>query len=219
MLFFREFFWLLKKEFTLEWRQRYAISGILLYVLSTIFIIYTSFIRITPNVWNVIFWIIALFAAVNTVAKSFVQESGHRQLYYYVLANPAAVILSKIIYNTLLLLLILLLSYGFFGLVAGNPVKNNFLFLNILLLASLGFSITFTFISAISGKAGNSATMMAILSFPVIIPMLMTLIKLSAVALRLLQDTSIRKDIAILISIDMILLTLSFILFPYLWRD
>ncbi len=210
---------LLRKELVLEWRLRYAISGILLYVLSTVYIVYASFVAVQPQTWNALFWIIVLFASVNAVAKSFVQESGNRQLYYYSLANPTAIILAKIIYNTLLLLLLTLLSYGAFSLVGGNPVKDYKLFFTGLFLGSLGFSITFTFISAIASKTNNSASLMAILSFPIIIPILMSLIKLNAGALRLIQDTAIWKDIMTLVAIDMILIALSLILFPFLWRD
>ncbi len=210
---------LLRKELVLEWRLRYAISGILLYVLSTVYIVYASFVAVQPQTWNALFWIIVLFASVNAVAKSFVQESGNRQLYYYSLANPTAIILAKIIYNTGLLLLLTLLSYGAFSLVGGNPVKDYKLFFTGLFLGSVGFSITFTFISAIASKTNNSASLMAILSFPIIIPILMSLIKLNAGALRLIQDTAIWKDIMTLVAIDMILIALSLILFPFLWRD
>jgi heme exporter protein B len=215
----KEIFFLLKKDLTLEWRQKYAISGILLYVFSTIFVVYTSFIRVQPNVWNVLFWIILLFASVNAIVKSFVQENGNRQLYYYQLANPTAVILSKIIYNSLLLLLLSFLTYGLFSLVVGNPVKDYTQFFIALLLGSLGFAITFTFVSAISAKANNSATLMAVLSFPIIIPIIMTLVKISANALRLLNDTSVGKDMLILVAIDVILVSMAFVLFPYLWKD
>lgn len=215
----KEIGWLLRKELRLEWRNKYAISGILLYVFSTIFIVYVSFIQIQPNVWNTLFWIVVLFASVNAIVKSFVQENSNRQLYYYSLANPTAIILSKMIYNTALLLLLSLLSWLAFSFIAGNPVRESGAFFLALFLGSVGFSITFTFIAAISGKADNSATLMAILSFPLIIPILMTLLKLSANALRLLNDTNTDQDILILVAIDLILVGMSFLLYPFLWRD
>jgi len=214
-----ETIFLIKKELTLEWRQKYAISGILLYVLSTVFIIYISAINIEPQIWNVLFWIIILFASVNAILKSFVQESGNRQLYYYQLTSPTAIILSKMIYNALLIGLLSVLTFIAFGFVAGNPVKDYGLFSLCLFLGSWGFSIVFTFISAIATKADNSGTLMAILSFPLVIPILMTLVKMSADALRLINDTSIEKDIMILVAIDMILIGLALVLFPFLWRD
>lgn len=219
MSFFQQLFFLIQKEWTLEWRQKYAIGGILLYVVSTVFIIFLSFRTIQPMVWNVLFWIIALFAAINAVVKSFVQESGSRQLYYYTLANPTILLLSKIIYNAILLFVLMLLTYICLSFIAGNPVVDNGLFFVALSLGAVGFSVAFTFVSAISAKASNGATLMAILSFPVVLPILLILIKLSAQALRLLQDTSIQKDIFILVGIDAILIALSFVLFPYLWKD
>ena len=51
---------LLRKEFLLEFRQRYAISGIVLYVFSMIFVVYISSIKVQPQVWNILFWLIPL---------------------------------------------------------------------------------------------------------------------------------------------------------------
>lgn len=210
---------LLQKEIKIEWRQKHAIGGILLYVVSTIFVIYSAIKSVDPNVWNALFWIVILFASVNALVKSFVQENSSRQLYYYTLANPTAIILAKIIYNSGLLLLLSVLSYGAFTLFAGNPVKDIEQFFIAIFLGSVGFSITFTFIAAISAKANNSATLMAILSFPLVIPIILTLLKISANALRLMQDTAIWKDIMTLVAIDILMIAMAFILFPFLWRD
>jgi len=219
MTVFSQIGFLLRKEILLEWRQKYAISGILLYVFSTVFIIYQAIQKVEPDVWNSLFWIIVLFASVNAITKSFVQESGSRQLYYYTLANPMAVILSKILYNTLLLALLSLLAYLGVAYVGSNPVEDLGQFMIALFLGSLGFSIAFTFISAIASKASNSATLMAILGFPVIIPILLMVLQLSAKALRLTMDIGIRQEVVILLAIDLILLAMALILFPFLWRD
>lgn len=220
MTLLKEIGFLLKKEAVLEWRTRYALSGILLYVLSTVFLVYTGFqTDIAGRVWNVVFWIVILFTSINAIVKSFTQESSSRRLYYYQLVNPTAVILSKMIYNIGLLMLISLLAYGGFVLLLDNPVKDAGLFFTALFLGSAGFAITFTFTSAIANKANNTSTLMAILSFPLIIPIIMELLKISANALRLITDTSINSDILILVAIDLLLLGLGIILFPFLWRD
>ena len=219
MQILKEIAYLFRKDLLLEFRSRYAISGILLYVFSTIFIIYTSFIQLEPQVWNVVFWIIMLFTSINAVVKSFVQESSDRHLYYYTLANPSAIILAKILYNIILLFLLSVLIWATLSFVAGNPVRQMGMFVGAIFLGSVGFSITFTFVAAISAKADNNATLMAILSFPLVIPILMTLIKISANALGLINDTSIDQDILILLAIDLILVAMTFLLYPFLWRD
>lgn len=218
MNLFNEITFLLKKEITLELRQKYALGGILLYVASTIFVVKLSFLKAEPDVWNALFWIISLFASLNAVVKSFVQENSARQLFYYQLANPTAIILSKILYNIVLLLVINILSFIVLGLMVGNPVQDTPPYFLAILLGSLGFSITFTFISAIAAKANNSATMMAILSFPVILPILVTLIRLSKSAINATK-ISWGNDVLTLGAIDMILIALCFLLFPFLWKD
>jgi heme exporter protein B len=215
----KQLYILLRKELLLEFRQRYAISGIVLYVFSMIFVVYVASVKVQPPVWNILFWLIVLFASVNAVVKSFVQESGARQLYHYQLLNPVVLLFAKIIYNTLLLFVLSMLAFGVYSGVAGNPVKDWALFSGVLVLGSLGFSIAFTFISSIAAHANNSATLMAILSFPVILPILMSLMRLSTIALRLMQDTGYWRDIVNLLAIDCILLALAYILFPYIWRD
>ena len=210
---------MLGKEVKLEWRQRHALSGILLYVLSTVFIVFISFQQISPQLWNVLFWIIMLFASINAVVKSFVQESGNRQLYYYQLANPLAILLSKTLYNILLLLLLGGLNAAALLLVAGNPLEDPGLFVLAVVLGSIGFSVTFTFIAAIAAKTSNSSTMMTILGFPVIIPVLLVLVNLSAHSIGLLQGSMIRDDIIMLAGIDLLLLGLGLVLFPMLWRE
>ena len=209
---------LIWKEFILEWRQRYALGGIALYVVSTVYIIFFTFTRLLPQSWNAMFWVVALFAAVNAVAKSFAQENSQRQLYYYTLAHPIGVIIAKMIYNTVLLFVLMLLSFGAFSLLTGNPVQRLDIFFLVLLMASFGFAIAFTFISGIAAKANQNSTLMAILGFPVVIPILAMLIRLSANALRIL-DSNWSQDIMMLLAIDAILLTLALILFPFLWRD
>ncbi len=219
MTFLNEIGYLLRKDIMLEWRQKYTLGGIILYVTTTVFVINLSFEKtINPDVWNALFWIIALFASVNAVVKSFIQENSARQLFYYQLANPIAVIFSKIIYNILILLILNILTYVMLSLMVGNPVASPPQYFLAIFLGSVGFSITFTFISAIAAKANNAATMMAILSFPVVLPILITLIKLSKSAIRL-TDTAWARDVWALCSIDLILVALCFLLFPFLWRD
>ena len=210
---------LLRKEFLLEFRTRSAISGIFLYVISTLFVVYETFIKIQPNVWNTLFWIILLFVAVNAMVKSFVQEKGNRVLYYYSLLNPSHVLIAKIVYNTLLLLVLSLLIWGLFIFFGDNPVKDIGLFLLILFLGSFGFSVTFTFLASLVAASNQSSKLLAVLSFPLIIPIILMLVKISAHALRLIQDTAVSGDLAILVAIDLLLCGVALLLFPFIWRD
>jgi heme exporter protein B len=219
----KSIFTLLKKDILLEWRQRYAINGIFLYVVSTVFVCYLSFgiktNKINPLTWNAVLWIVLLFASVNAVAKSFLQEKSGRMLYYYTLASPQAIILSKVIYNTGLLLLLSSISYFFYSIVLGNPVQDKILFFINILIGSVGFATTFTMISAIASKADNSSTLMTILGFPIIIPMLLMLMKVSKSAIDGLALSVSYDELIILGALNVMMVALAYILFPYLWRS
>ena len=204
----------------LEWRSRYALNGIILYVVSTVFVCYLSFREInSPPTWNALFWIIMLFASVNAITKSFIQESRGRQLYYYTMAGPQAIIISKIIYNIFLMLLLSSIALGFYTLVFKNPLGDPLFYLLSVLLGSISFASVFTMISGIASKSGNGGALMAILSFPVVIPLLVVLIKLSKNAMDGLDRSVSMDEIAVLIAINVIVLTTSLLLFPFLWRE
>ena len=222
-MFFKELRTLIEKEILLELRQKYALSGIVLYVVSTVVICYLSFNlreqQLSPPAWNALFWIILLFTAVNAVAKGFQQERQGRFLYYYTLASPEAIIFSKIIYNTALMLFLGLVGYGFYSVLLGSPVQDKMLFVLNLLIGAVGFSSVLTLISGIASKAGNNAVLMAILSFPVILPMLLMLIKVSKNAIDGLDRNASLDEIITLLALNVIVWVLSFILFPFLWRS
>ncbi len=214
---------LIEKELKLEWRQRFALNGMLLYVISTVFVCYMSFKlkvnEIEPITWNTLFWIILLFTAVNSITKSFTQERAGRQLYYYSIASPQAIIISKILYNTILLLVLSFLGFLIYVVMMGNPILDLKLYLVGIALGSIGFSSTLTMIAGIASKAENTSTLMAVLSFPIILPMLLMLIRLSKNAMDGLNWISSYDEIFTLIGIDGIVLALSYLLFPFLWRS
>ncbi|MGV3507696.1 MAG: heme exporter protein CcmB [Sphingobacteriaceae bacterium] len=219
MNLFSQVKFLVQKEIILEWRSKYAFNGILLYVVSTIFVCFLSFKQINPITWNALFWIIMLFASVNAIAKSFLQESKGRQLYYYSIVSAKAVILSKIVYNILLMLLLSLIAIGFYMIVFNNPVGDPLFYLLAVLIGSISFASVFTMISGIASKANNSGALMAILSFPVIIPLLMVLIKFSKNAMDGLDRSVSLNEIGVLAAINLIVITVSLLLFPYLWKE
>ena len=210
---------LIKKDLLIEWRQRYAFNGILLYLLSVVFLIYISFIELKPELWLTLFWIVMLFTSVNAVAKSFLQERRGRWLYYYSIASPIAVITAKMIYNLVLMLLLAACGIFFYSLVLGYPLQHFQYFLLIVFLGSISFSLTFTLMSSLAAKAGNSSMLMPVLSFPIVVPVLLLLVKLSREALYEGALTIPYKDLILLASLDVVILLLAMLLFPFLWRD
>lgn len=218
-MFNRQVVALIKKEFTLEFRQKASLGGILVYVVATIFISALSFNKIiVPSTWNALFWIIFLFSAINICGKSFSKESGGASLNNFILYKPLVFIASKLIYNFIFLLGISLMTLFFYSWFVGYLISNFPLFILVLTLASIGFSAVLTLMSAIASKAENNFTMMSVLSFPVLIPVLVLVLRISKQAIDGLSWSVSTDFLLILGSINVICLVLSILLFPYLWR-
>jgi heme exporter protein B len=214
-------FALIKKEIDLEIRRKSVVSGLLIYLVSCVFITYMAFgLRIiSPLVWSALFWVIILFSAVNSIAKSFIGEKKGSEIYLYTITNPESIIISKILYNFLLCFILSLLGFVLFILFLSNPIENTLLFVTTLLLTSLGFSTSLTLLSAIASKANNSNILMAVLSFPVIISILLLSIKITKNCVDGLDPSVSYPELIMLTSINCLGVAVSYILFPYIWRS
>jgi heme exporter protein B len=211
---------LFKKDILLEFRQQHTFYGILLYIASTIFVLYLSIENPDLNVWNGLFWVIQLFICVNAVAKSFLQESKGRMLYFYSIASPIQFIIAKILYNVLIMMVMSGLSLLLFSIFLGNPVNNMAKFAGIVLLGGASISMVFSIMSAIAAKAQQNAALIAILGFPVILPLLLLLMRLSKTAFNeVFKDGAVLELIGLITGLDALIIVLAIILFPYLWKD
>ena len=211
---------LLKKDILLEFRQKHTFYGVLLYIASTIFVLYLSIESLDANVWNGLFWTIQLFICVNAVAKSFLQESRGRMLYFYSIASPVEFIVAKMIYNLLLMIVMSLLSLFLFTVFLGNPLQNSFWFVGIVILGGASISIVFTLMSAIAAKAQQNAALIAILGFPVILPQLLLLMRLSKAAFaEVFRAGAVMQLSFLIMGLDVLVIAMAVILFPYLWKD
>ncbi len=214
---------LFQKEFILELRRKSAISGLALYLFSTAFICYLTFsLRqnlITPLVWSALFWITILFTAVNTVAKSFIGEKKGKDIYNYSIASPESIIVSKVIYNFILCALLSFTGFILFVLFLNNPVMDLFFFSLTILLTSWGFAASLTMLSGIAAKANNSNILMAVLSFPIVISILLMAIKITKNCIDDLDRSVSWDEILTLLAINCLVTAVSYLLFPYIWRS
>jgi heme exporter protein B len=170
------------------------------------------------RVWNGLFWVIQLFICINAVAKSFLQESRGRMLYYQVITSPQNFVLSKLLFNSLLMLVMSGLSLLLFTLFLGNPVEKFSTFIGLVFLGGWGLSLVFSFLAAIAAKAQQNAAIMAILGFPLIIPQLIMLMKISNSVFSQ-SGPAIGGTVLLLIVMNFLIIILSIILFPFLWKD
>ena len=171
------------------------------------------------DVWNGLFWMIQLFICVNAVAKSFLAEGKGRMLYFYSIAGARDFILAKLLFNAMLMIVMSLANWLLFNILLGNPVINPWSFLGINLLGGVSLSLVFTFLSAIAARAQQNAALMAIMGFPIIIPQLMLLIKISNIVFATVLQGGLASVVLLLVGMDILVVTLAIVLFPFLWKD
>jgi heme exporter protein B len=212
---------LIKKELLLEFRQKATIGGVLVYIIGTVFVSALCFKgKLDKPTWNALFWVITLFTSVTISGKSFFKETGGQALFNFLHYTPQQFIISKIIYNMLFMLCLSFITFFFYVFFIKNEVENMGLFVIILILASTGLAGVLSLMSAIASKASGNFAIMSILSFPVLLPIILVVIHLSKQAIDGIEWAGLGFDfLVILTALNILIIALSFILFPYLWRD
>ena len=220
MSLFRQIYKLLRWELTLEWRDKYALGSVFLYVVATVVIVYLALLQgLNADTFNALYWVILFFGATVAAGRSFLREGGRRHYYYYTLADPLALLFSKLLYNLLVIWLISGLTFLLLQLFANQvtipaPLP---LFLATV-LGGVGLAAILTFVSALAARAGGNGTLMAVLSFPLVIPLLKLLVDAGTYAMDAGIDDPLRP-VYLILAVDLLAIAVAVVLFPFVWRD
>lgn len=193
----------------------------MVYVVGTIFVSALCFKgHLDKPTWNALFWVITLFTSVTISGKSFLKETGGQALFSYLYYKPQQFIIAKILYNMIFMLCLSFVTFFFYGFFIKNEVENLTLFFIVLILASTGLAGVLSLMSAIASKANGNFAIMSILSFPVLMPLILVVIRLSKQAVDGIEWAGVGFDLILILgALNVLTLALSFLLFPYLWKD
>jgi heme exporter protein B len=213
----------LKFEFRLEFRNLYQSLSLLLYVVAAVYLINLSFAAITEvSVYNAVFWLVVLFASFNTAAGSFNRYSEGYQLFLFAHLKPQDIFLSRLIFNVITSVAVSLTGLILYNLFIGGSIwqnANQLGFIGSTILGSAAFGSALTFIAGISAKAGGNSGTLAVMGFPVLLPVILVNMKLSLKTLN--SEVFINflpESLAVLLLITLCSV-LGYVLFPYLWRE
>jgi heme exporter protein B len=211
------------KDWRSELRTRYAMSALVMFVVTTISIILFSLggEGASPEVLAGMLWVVIFFAAMSGLSRTFVMEEERGTgMTLQLLTPPGAVFAGKLLFNLVLgagLTLLTVVLYAFF--INGFIVRTLSIFLLTIALGSVGLAAASTIIAAIIARANTKGTLYPVLSFPILLPLLMTVIN----ATRLASDGAPLGEAAgefqILISYIVVVITVSTLLFEYIWKD
>ncbi|MDF1611329.1 MAG: heme exporter protein CcmB [Stygiobacter sp.] len=214
---------LYKKDWQSELRTRYAINALSMFILVTISVIMFSIgsEKISEYLTGGLLWVVIFFSAMSGLSRAFVSEEERgTTLTLQLIASPSTIFSGKLLFNIVLVFLMNIAITILFSILFESFVINNLqLFLIAFLFGNFGIAISSTIIAAIISKASSKGTLYPVLSFPILLPLILTLLELTKYSM---DGKPIEKsfvEIAVLISYDVIMLTASYLLFDFIWKD
>lgn len=221
--YIKSIFALFKKDFKSELRTRYALNALAMFVITTISIILFAIANETPSLEILagILWIIIFFSAMSGMARTFVsEEEKGTAMTLHLITVPAVVYFGKFLFNLVLLILLNIFSVLLYLLFMPNfRVQSPEIFILTLFWGTLGLASTSTIIAAIIAKSNTKGTLYPVLSFPILLPLLLVVIKSTKLALEGENILKAIPDFQVMIAYFLVVTAASYLLFDYIWKD
>jgi len=214
---------LVLKDFRSELRTRYAVNALIMFVVTAVAVIMFALREDHPgnDVLAGMFWVVVFFTGMSGLSRSFVSEEERgTSMTLQLVASSTVVYFGKLLFNVILTLAMVLAVTILYMLVFSGFVIETFsIFIVTVILGSLGLASAATIIAAIIAKANTRGTLYPVLSFPILIVLLMTVMSATSKALDGLELSAAYSDFVVLGSYCMVMTAGSWIFFDYVWKD
>ncbi|MBC8101892.1 MAG: heme exporter protein CcmB [Cytophagales bacterium] len=223
------------REWRAEWRTRVALSSVVLFAVVALVLIALSLRDKTgivvdsdarPSVAAALLWVILFFTAATGLGRAFVQEEERgTALALRLMARGTAVWTGKFAANASLLLGLAALTTPILIGILETPVKsmNLWLLVCVLSLGCVGIAAVFTMTSALVAQASVKGGLLAALSFPILVPLLLAGVHGTKAALGVGNPQGFfapgTGDLQVLVSYAIVAVTTSLMLFDFVWND
>jgi len=210
------------KDIVSEFRTRYAFNAIIMFALVTLTVISMALGILEPGkpVMAALFWIILFFAAMSGLAQVFIKEEESGTALILKLSSDGLVIFfGKLLFNLALLFILSVLIVPLFIILLGTTPASWGIFLIGLILGIVGLAGATTIIAAIVAKATVKGALFTVLSFPVLMPLLVAAIEITKVAFEGGPFADVSSPVQLLVAYDVVMLTISVMLFDFVWRQ
>jgi heme exporter protein B len=210
------------KDLQQEFKTRYVINAILLFSVVTLTSVSFSIGVFTAGkeILSALLWIILFFSSMSGLSHIFVrEEETHTSDTLKLVADPISIFLGKYIFNFILLILMEIITVPLFFAVMNFSVENSLVFITILLIGSIGLSAGATIIAAIISKASAKGALFTVLSFPIILPVLITGISATKTICFKNSFAAVSGELQALFAYAVVLITASIMLFEFVWNE
>ncbi len=211
-----------KKDLRSEIKNRYVINSLIMFVIITIAIIRFSLgdEKVEDTILSGLFWIVIFFTAISGLSRTFIkEEETGTSLALKLSAGATEVFIGKLLFNFVLTFSLNMVIYFLFSLITGINIKNFAAFSITVILGNFGIVAASTIIAAIIAKANSKGTLYPVLAFPVLLPLLITMIDATKLAAEGAPTSEIFGNFQILVSYTVVVTTVSLFLFKFVWED
>lgn len=176
------------KDWRSEARTRYALNTLGLFALTTLVLVSVGLgpVGVTAAgalVLPVLLWIVLLFAVSAGLPRAFVhEEETHTATALRLAARPSAVFWGKLAFGLSLTWALELLVAPVFLAMMQLEVQAPGPFVAGLAAGGFGLAAAATVIAAIIGQARGPGTLFAVLSFPILVPLLLMVVEITRAA-------------------------------------
>ena len=210
------------KDMRLELRTRYALNAILMFGITTLAVVSFSLGQsgLSPKLLAALFWVIMFFSAMSGLAQVFIrEEETGTALALKLTADPDAIYIGKLLFNLTLLSVMTVIVTPLFFIFTDAPTANLLRFLPVLLLGVIGLCGATTLVASIIAKASVKGALFSVLSFPILMPLLISLVSASEKVFAGLALGNIAAELQFLLAYAVIMITASIMLFKFVWQE
>lgn len=211
-----------KKDFRSELRTRYAVNALLMFVIVVISIIKFSIgdEKLSNELNAGMLWIIIFFATSNGLSRVFVSEEERgTTILLKLISSSQSVFLGKLIFNVTLTFILNFFIIFLYIVITNLQINSFWLFILCVSLGNIGLSAVLTIIAALISRASSKGTLYPVLSFPLLLPLLLSAINATFLCIEGTDFGGIAGELQVIVSYSIVLITASFLLFDLIWTD
>ncbi len=208
------------KDIRLELRNRYALNALLLFSLSSLLVVRFAVgdVGLGSRTEAAILWIVILFSSAVGLGRSFVGEEERGTVLLLQLNTTAGMVLAgKLLFNFLLTVLLATIATVAFLVLLDVAVALPGMFFLQLLFGCLGLAAAMTLVAAIIARTANKGPLLAVLSFPLLIPLLLVVVGATAASFSGTPGAEMYSDLLTLVAYAGTVITAAFLLFRFVW--
>ena len=221
-LFFPAFY-IFFKDSSSEFRTRYALNALLMFVVTAIAIILFSIANesVSTDALSGMLWVIIFFSGMSGLSRTFVSEEERGTVStLQLISTPIAVYVGKLFFNFVLTIGVnIFIALLYILLVDKFIVQSPAIFWTTIFLGSAALASASTILAAIIAKANTKGTLYPVLSFPIMLPLLLTVMNATRLATDGAFFSEALGEFQVLIAYTVVVVAVSVILFDFVWKD